>query len=127
MRVCFLKWELSTSTFLVETLQQLKDPVQRLRGMFRLVRKKKRNKISLPMYSLVCFDQLVESQQAAIPAAAVLRLEVYANFVHDGGPASGKVVLDDGSQTHGQLGAIENIWSHLLFQSISSLVLSVSA
>lgn len=54
-------------------------------------------------YSLICFDQLVESQQAAIPAATVLRLQVHAYLVHNGGPASGEVVFDDGSQTHCQL------------------------
>lgn len=57
-------------------------------------------------YSLVCFDKLVESQQAAVPGAAVLRLQVHAELVYNGGPASWEVVLNDGSQTHGQLGSL---------------------
>lgn len=54
-------------------------------------------------YSLVCFDELVESQQAPVPAAAVLRLQIHAKLVHDGGPAAWEVMFDDGPQTHGQL------------------------
>lgn len=55
-------------------------------------------------YLLVCFDQLVESKQAAVPAAAALGLQVHADLVHDGGPAAREVVSDDGSKTHRQLG-----------------------
>lgn len=58
-------------------------------------------------YSLICLDELVESQQAAVPTATVLRLQVHAKLVHYGSPAARKVVFDDGSQTHGQLGARE--------------------
>lgn len=52
-------------------------------------------------YSLICFDQLIKSQQAAVPAAAVVRLQIHADLVHYGGPAAREVMLDDGSQTHG--------------------------
>lgn len=52
------------------------------------------------IYLLVCFDQLVESKQAAVPATAALGLQVHADLVHDGSPAAREVVSDDGSQTH---------------------------
>lgn len=54
-------------------------------------------------YSLICFNQLVERQQAAVPAAGVLRLQVHAYLVHNGGPAAREVMLDDDSQTDRQL------------------------
>lgn len=54
--------------------------------------------------SLVGLDQLVEGQQAAVPAATVLRLQVQADLIHYGRPAPREVVLYDGSQTHCQLG-----------------------
>lgn len=64
-------------------------------------------------YSLVGFDQLIESQQAAIPAAAVLSLQVHADLIHNGSPAAGKVVFNDGSKTHGQLGATDSTKPYL--------------
>lgn len=54
-------------------------------------------------YSLVRLNQLVERQQAAVPAAGVLRLQVQAYLVHYGGPAAREVMLDDDSQTDRQL------------------------
>lgn len=49
------------------------------------------------IYSLICFDKLVEDKQGAVPTAAVLRLQVQANFVHNSGPASREIVFNDGS------------------------------
>lgn len=67
-------------------------------GMFRVLRNK-------TTYSLICFYQLVESQQASIPATAVLRLEIHVDLVHYGSPTTREVMFNDSSQTHGELGA----------------------
>ena len=67
-------------------------------GKFRVLRNK-------TTYSLICFYQLVESQQASIPATTVLRLEVHVDLVHYSSPTAREVMFNDSSQTHGELGA----------------------
>lgn len=43
---------------------------------------------------LIVFDQLVEAEQDAEPSRAVVRLQIEANLVHDGGPLPRVVMLD---------------------------------
>lgn len=59
-------------------------------------------------YSLIGFHHLVQSHQTSVPAAAVWSLQVHADFVHNGRPAARKVMFDDCSQTHGELGTRDN-------------------
>ena len=52
---------------------------------------------------LVVFDQLIQAEQAAEPAAGVGVLEVDGDLVNNLGPAAREVVLDDPEDTYHQL------------------------
>lgn len=53
--------------------------------------------------SLEIFNKLVETEETAIPEGCVGVLEVDADFVDDGGPPAGEVVLYHLICTYGQL------------------------
>ena len=57
----------------------------------------------LRLLVLVVFDQLIQAEQAAEPAAGVGILKVDGDLVNDLGPAAREIMLDDLADTHRQL------------------------
>lgn len=67
-----------------------------------LYNKRYKIKIEIPDL-LVVFDKLVKAEQDAQPPCTVVWLQVEANFVHDGRPLAGVVMLDHVVDTCRQL------------------------
>lgn len=58
----------------------------------------------MKIHLLVSLYQLIQAQQAAKPASTVLRLQIIAYLVYHCCPMARKVMFNDSTQAHCQLG-----------------------